>query len=121
MSTCTWTRVAFHDVANIRGCTFRCPSTSRYAGYEFTHPESMIDAGHGGCLVIRFPGTWVFRLRHRTKPPVELSAAEFEAAFRNDTADQLAAHDPRAPFLEVREPEPLAPVAVSVLGDLRNE
>lgn len=116
-----WQQVAFHDAANIRGEAYRCPSTSTYRGYEFTHPESMTRLGHGHTLILRFPDTWVFRLRHKSKPPVELTAAEFAAAFRNPTADALAAHDPHAPFLEVVEPAPLAPVKAAVIPDLVNE
>lgn len=116
-----WVSLAFHDVANVRGSIFRCPSTSSYRGYEFSHPESLTHDGHGGTIVIRFPDSWTFRLRHKFHPPVEMGARDFEAAFRNPTADGLAAHDPRAPFLEVVDPDPLTPVLVAPLEDLVHE
>lgn len=116
-----WLTLAFNEQANKSGCEISCPSRSPYAGYTFTHPHTMIRLGHSGTIVVSFHDGWVFRLRHRTKKPVSLTAGEFVAAFRNDTLEALSRHNKNAPFLDVTDPEPLAPVEAVALEDLVND
>lgn len=112
-----WHRLAFNEQANVRGNVIRCPNTSAYRGYEFTHPERLIQLGNCGTLIVVFHDDWKFRLRKRNEV-VELTVPEFIAAFRNETLEVLSNHDPRAPFLKVIEPEPLVPIAPAILTDL---
>lgn len=114
-----------NQVAADTGRAVRFDAPKPYKGFSFWVPMAFVTYRSGDAVEVSVPDGFTFTLTSKTRT-VELSAAEFEAAFSNPTIAYVANAADRkrtkstSPMLEITEPAVLPAVAVEVPDELRN-
>lgn len=115
----TWLSVTFNtqNVTELaRSVKVRLPKSSGWGAWSFHHPASLVRIDYGRwTATVRFPDTWEFRLTDRGDMHT-MTAAEFAQAFHSEALRSMASEDH---YVEVTEPEPLAPAQAVADMELR--